>query len=99
MTQTVRTACGRNAVWIEADHGQGRRSGNRKVEWYKITLVDYLERVNLEELDDHQASRIREQLQAFRRGYAYEACDDDGRRVEYFATFREARDWAWSQDC
>lgn len=97
MTQTIRTANGRRAVWIEADHGQGRRTSLREVTWQKIDLKEYLE-LNLDgDLDESHVDRIRGDLLKFTKGYAWEAFDRGN--SEIFATEEEARDWAWSRDC
>lgn len=97
MTQTVKTPNGRSSVWIEADHGQGRYTGLRCVTWHKVTLAEYLERLDLAWIDEGREESIKATLALFSKGHAYEAVDGD--RSEIFATEKEARDWAWSRDC
>lgn len=98
MTRTVRTPEGRNAMWIEADYGQGRRGRARKVEWYRLSLAEYLEQVDLEALAEGMLAEVRKELLRFSgTGYAWQATDCD--RSEIFETAKEARDWARSRDC
>lgn len=91
MTQTIRTAAGRNAVWIEADYGQGRRGRAEKAEWSKTKLEWFLNSYcETDEIPVHI-------LRAFAKGYAYEA--SYGGETVYFASAKEARDWCWTRDC
>jgi len=94
MTQTIRTPNGPNAVWIEAAHGGAKP---RRVEWYKITLAEYLESLDLEHLDDEQAEEVKGNLEKFDKGYAYRVCDESEEVI--CRTWREAREWAYRQFC
>jgi len=94
MTQTIRTPDGQNAVWIEADHGGAKP---RRIEWYRITLAEYLEDLDLEELGEDQAEAVKGDLGEFNKGYAYRVCDESEEVI--CRTRREAREWAYSQFC
>ena len=97
MTQTAYTPDGRSALWIEADHGHFK-TGTRRIEWHKISLPDYLDQIDLEGLDAEQVRWITANLRLFDRGYAWQAWDDNFESV-IVRTEREARDWAYSQNC
>lgn len=98
MTQTIRTAKGRKAVWIEADLGQGNRGRPRLVQWYKVTLEEFLEDYYMfYDLGMEQAKDITKTLLKFKGGFAWYV--DDEFEGEFFSTEKEARDWAWSQHC
>ncbi len=93
MTMTVRTSNGRNAVYIEADYGQGRRGNSRLIKWCKITLTEYTETLRNSGIEFEDFIEI---LKLFDRGYAWEAYDGES---YVFRTWSEARDWAHSRDC
>jgi len=97
MTQTIHTPNGHNAVWIEADYGQGRRGAPRLVGWDKITLAEFLENLCLDDVDYDQQQQIKHNLSKFVKGYAWIVTDGD--ESEVFSTAKEARDWAYSQFC
>lgn len=94
MTQTIRTPAGRFGVWIEAD-----RPGSRpyKVSWSKISLSEYLDRIDLDELDDNQANSIKDELRKFSKGFAWQV--DTGVETAIFRSEKEARDWGYFQFC
>lgn len=98
MTQTVRTPNGRNSVWIEADYGNGNRGKPRLVTFYKITLTEYIQQIELEGLDEEQVLDIKNLIILFdKRSHCY-MVEDNGLSW-LFRTLKEARDWAYSRDC
>lgn len=106
MTQTIRTKNDERSVWIESDLGQGRRGKARLVSWCKITIKEYLDRTDLEGLDEQKAEIVKEELMCFNnpnpsvsnKSWAWEACDEDG-ETAIFKSEKEARDWAYSRNC
>ena len=97
MTQTIRTPEGYRKLWIEADYGQGRRGAPRLVLWFKISLREFINNADLEELDIEQANAMISELECFTSGYAWQVVDDYD--VKIFRTAKEARAWAYSRDC
>ena len=98
MTQTVYTPAGRSAIWIEADHGQGRRGAPRRIEWRRIELPEYIDMVDLVDLNEAQANKIKAEFSQFKRGFAWLVQDSDC-ESEIVATAAEARAWAYNRFC
>ena len=96
MTQTLRTSEGRYKVWIEADHGRGKRGKARLVEISKILLKDWLEYQNFQDLNEDQEGFIKAEILKFKNGIAWEANDTES---YLFSSYAEARSWAMDQDC
>lgn len=100
MTQTIRTPKGHNALWIEADYGQGRRGAPREIEWYKIRLAEFLNEIDpadLADMHEAQAESFLVDLLCFgNKGYAYRAWDNGQSTIH--PTFADARNWAYGKD-
>lgn len=98
MTHTIITPNGCNAVWVEADYGQGRRGRARLVTWRKIGLREYLETVDLIGMSEDQACAVKDELLVFEgRAHAWIAEDSDESKM--FVCESDARAWAHSRKC
>lgn len=95
MTQTIRTPNGKNGLWIEADFGQGRA---RLIQWHSVSLAAYVNWLDLEGLDEEQVEKIKVDLMKFtHNGKAWVVNDNGVSKI--FTYFKDARDWAYSQNC
>ena len=95
MTQTIRKSNGKKSVDIYADYASGKTEFKYSVEWQKISIQEYLDLFIGEEISDEILSEVKK----FKDGFAWECSKENGAQTELFSTEREARDYAFSQDC
>ena len=92
MTQTAHKMIDRNTVHV---FNAQTKTGGYYVNITKYTLADLIKMFGADEI----IPQMLEVMAKNGKGIVYEASAHDGARMEWFASYREARDFAFSQSC